>query len=193
MVGLGAAMANAQIANSRHNFSSMGWSDGEICKPCHTPHFAVEGMPRLWNHALTTATYQMHEGTGTAVDNFDVTSRMCLSCHDGTVALDSFGGREGTNFIEPLGNLGTNLLDDHPVGSDGVYPTEPSTRFNPAVNGRVGSGTNTVRLREWNDNGTVRLVVGCTTCHNPHNRGNFPHMTVVTNSASNLCLICHIK
>jgi predicted CXXCH cytochrome family protein len=198
VVGLGAAMANAQIANSRHNFSTMGWSGGEICKPCHTPHFAIEGMPRLWNHALTTATYQMHEGTGTAEDNFDVTSRMCLSCHDGTVALDSFGGQDGTNFINPVANLGTNLLDDHPVGSDAQYPPDPipsywNNAFNPATNGRVGSGSNTVRLQVWNDNGVDRYVVGCTTCHNPHNRGNFPHMTVVTNSASNLCLICHIK
>ena len=117
--------ANAQIANSRHNFSSYGWSGGEICKPCHTPHFGNADAGALWNHALTTATYTMFEGEqGTAELNLDRSSRLCLSCHDGTVALDSFGGMTGTNFIGPAGNVGTDLQDDHPIGSDAVYPTQ---------------------------------------------------------------------
>jgi len=60
LVGLAGTSATAQIVNSAHNFSSLAWSGGEICKPCHTPHFALPNLPRLWNHTLTTATYQMH-------------------------------------------------------------------------------------------------------------------------------------
>ena len=85
--------ASGQIVGSEHDFSSYAWSGGEICKPCHTPHFAMAGIPRLWNHELTVANYTMHAGPGSAVDDFDLQSRLCLSCHDGTVALDSFGGQ----------------------------------------------------------------------------------------------------
>ena len=195
------ASASAQIALSEHNFSSKGWSGGEICKPCHTPHFAIEGVPRLWNHTLTTAAYTMHEGPGTAEDNFDVVSRMCLSCHDGTVALDSFGGQAGgTEFIGATANLGTDFEDDHPVGTDAYYPppTVPSwwsSSFQPTTGtgSGVGTGANALRLKAFDDNGTTRYLVGCTTCHNAHNRGNYPHMTAISNASSNMCLVCHIK
>ncbi|MBZ0172437.1 MAG: hypothetical protein K8E66_08665, partial [Phycisphaerales bacterium] len=120
-----AVAASGQIVGSGHDFSSMAWSDGEICKPCHTPHFAMPGILRLWNHELTTANYTLHAGAGTAVDDFDIRSRLCLSCHDGTVALDSFGGQNGSSFISVGQNLGTDFTDDHPVGSDGIYPPDP--------------------------------------------------------------------
>ncbi len=199
-VALAGSTANAQIAISEHNFSQYGWSQGQICLPCHTPHFANPDVPRLWNHALTTATYQMHGGTGTAEDNFDVVSRMCLSCHDGTVALDSFGGQTGTTFMGATGNLGTDLEDDHPVGSDAEYPPTPQPSwwagaFNPTTGtgSTVGTGANSLRLKAWDDNGTTKYVVGCTTCHNAHNRGNYPHMTAISNASSTMCLVCHIK
>ncbi|MCC6676431.1 MAG: hypothetical protein IT436_04745 [Phycisphaerales bacterium] len=196
LVCIAGTNASAQIAGSAHNFSSYGWSGGEICKPCHTPHFAIEGMPRLWNHELTTATYTMFEGeTGTAVDNFDYASRMCMSCHDGTVALDSFGGQTGTTFIQPRSNLGIDLTDDHPVGSDAVYPADRPTSFNPpSADGRtVTFGGVSLRLKSWDDAGTIKYVVGCTTCHNAHNRGGYPHMTQSTMASSQMCLVCHIK
>jgi predicted CXXCH cytochrome family protein len=51
-----------------------------------------------------------------------------------------------------------------------------------------------VRLVEWADPGGVtRTVVGCTTCHNPHRRGGYPYLLNISNSASALCLTCHIK
>jgi len=81
--------ALGQIANSRHNFSSYGWSGGEICKPCYTPHNANTDVGFLWNHALSNATYTMHEGTGTAEANIDSRSRMCMGCHRGVWALEA--------------------------------------------------------------------------------------------------------
>ena len=191
-----AGAAQGQISLSRHNFSSYGWSRGEICLPCHTPHKANVEVGFLWNHALTEATYEMHEGTGTAIADIDSRSRMCMSCHDGTVALDSFGGATGTNFIGPAGNIGTDLTDDHPIGSDAVYPLSgTSTGYQPtdASGSRVGTGTQQLRLRSWDDNGTIRYVVGCSTCHTVHNNGNFPHMLRFSNASSALCLTCHIK
>jgi predicted CXXCH cytochrome family protein len=196
VVGMASASALGQISLSRHNFSSYGWSRGEICLPCHTPHNSNVAVGFLWNHALTEATYQMHEGTGTAIADVDSRSRMCLSCHDGTVALDSFGGTTGTNTIGPAGNVGTDLTNDHPIGSDAVYPlTGTSTGYQPtnATGDRVGTGSTILRLRSWDDAGTVRYVVGCSTCHTVHNNGNFPHMLRFSNASSQLCLTCHIK
>ena len=187
-----APLASAQIVGSGHDFSSMAWSDGEICKPCHTPHFAMDAILRLWNHELTVANYDMHSGSGTAVDDFDIRSRLCLSCHDGTVALDSFGGQSGSSFINPGANLGTDFNDDHPVGSDAQYPPDPvpswwSHAFKDEADLTVG-------LYDWVDGGGVtRRVVSCVTCHDEHNAGNLDGMLKLTNNASTLCLDCHIK
>lgn len=194
LAGLG-SMANAQITNSAHDFSSYSWSGGEICKPCHTPHFANSAAGRLWNHTLSTATYTLFEGeTGTQAD-IDRGSRLCLSCHDGTVALDSFGGMTGTNFIPGSANIGTDLTNDHPIGKDAVYPTETSTRFNPQnASHQVAGPWGSLRLRDWVDSsGATQYVVGCRTCHNVHNAGNFDHMLNFSNASSHLCLTCHIK
>jgi predicted CXXCH cytochrome family protein len=142
------------IVNSKHDFSAATWSDQEICKPCHTPHNAVDTnlTGRLWAHTLSTATYVYHggnvagsdgstrpdAGTGSAAQtDMDVATRLCLSCHDGTVALDSFMGKAGVSdgkFIGDAGgqhgaitaNLGNgkvanDLTNDHPVGYKAVY------------------------------------------------------------------------
>ncbi|USN99290.1 MAG: cytochrome C [Phycisphaeraceae bacterium] len=186
-----AAAASGQIVGSGHDFSSYAWSDGEICKPCHTPHFAMAGLPRLWNHELTVANYTMHEGAGTAADDFDIVSRLCLSCHDGTVALDSFGGETGGSFIPAGANLGTDFTNDHPVGSDAQYPPDPQPSW---WAGAFHETPANVRTDTWTDgSGVDHQVVGCATCHNPHNRGNHDPMLVISNSASALCLDCHIK
>jgi predicted CXXCH cytochrome family protein len=194
LAGLTASSASAQITGSGHDFSSMAWSGGQICKPCHTPHNAIAGMPRLWNHELTTATYTMHEGTGTAEDDFDYRSRMCLSCHDGTVALDSFGGTTGSSYIPSGANLGTDLTNDHPVGSDALYPPIPQPTWWANSFKASTALPSAIRLQDWTDSaGTAYKVVGCTSCHNPHNRGNYGHMLVMSNAASAVCLGCHIK
>lgn len=189
-----AATSSGQIVNSAHDFSSMAWSGGQICLPCHTPHNAIAGLPRLWNHELTVATYTMHEGSGTAEADFDYKSRMCLSCHDGTVALDSFGGQNGTSFIPGDANLGTNLTDDHPVGADAKYPPNPQPTWWAGAFKPASSLPSTLRLADWTDQttGEAFKVVGCGTCHNPHNKG-FPHLQTMSNNASALCLGCHIK
>ncbi|MCB9839029.1 MAG: cytochrome c3 family protein [Phycisphaeraceae bacterium] len=189
-----ATMASAQIVGSRHDFSSNSWSDGEICKPCHTPHFAMADLPRLWNHELTTATnYILHEGSGTVEDDFDLISRLCLSCHDGTVALDSFGGQTGTEFIPSSANLGVDFTNDHPVGSDALYPPDPQPSWWAGAFNDPSTFPSRVGLEDWVDpNGVTQKVVGCATCHNPHNRDGFDLLNI-SNNASALCLTCHIK
>src|SRR5512134_686927 len=88
----------AGIAGTRHNLSTSGpgsikaLSESEICVFCHTPHGASSELP-LWNHRLSTQTYDLPSTSSgwplllTTVQQPDKASRLCLSCHDGTVAI----------------------------------------------------------------------------------------------------------
>lgn len=120
-----------------------------------------------------------------------------MGCHDGTVALDAFGGSTGTPgiIINSSANIGTDLSNDHPIGSRAVYPTTTSTSFNPQNSShQIVSAAGTLRLYPWVDTaGSTQYVVGCKTCHDPHNRGNYGHMLRFSNQSSQLCLTCHIK
>ena len=125
LVAAGARSARAaSIAGTPHDLSAKGWGTTELCKFCHTPHLAqaVSGAP-LWNHQTSTATYTLYtsstfKGTSTQPGP---TSKLCLSCHDGTVASDSFanGGvvQAGTHFMTTTNRVGFGgtLTSDHPI------------------------------------------------------------------------------
>jgi hypothetical protein len=197
----------AGISGSKHDFGQFGWAKNQICLPCHTPHNAIVrdsngqlvGGP-LWNHTLSNVqVYDLYLDwqTGTIESGaVDSNSRLCLSCHDGTVAVDSFGGGAGTQQLTG-GLLGTDLSNDHPIGEAAVWPSpNPSYMVDPAL--RVGM----MPLRKLADG---RMAVGCTSCHEPHNRRNTTDMLWVKNdgpattvdgrtvSGSALCMNCHKK
>ncbi len=188
------------IVGSDHDFSTTGWAGGQICVACHTPHRAITSVADapLWNHALTTQTYTLY---ASPTLNATLTqpgggSKLCLSCHDGTVALNSFGGTTGTIFIGTgTANLGTSLADDHPLGfvyDAALVSVDPSLA--PTTKSvTVGSGTQT-------KTGTIAsnlLFAGkleCASCHDVHNTFTAgTHLLKVTNSGSALCLVCHQK
>jgi len=191
------AAAQTSMVGQAHDFSTNGWSQGEICKPCHTPHHALNdetgaAVGWLWNHQLTTATYTMYDNTtSSSIDAFDTLSRLCMSCHDGTVALDSFGGSPGSSFIGGGELIGVDLTDDHPVGLTAVYPEAGDSHFNAAVNHKLGPNGE-LKLRPMDIGGVQTYTVGCMTCHTPHYKG-FDHQMRMTNSSSAMCLSCHIK
>ena len=203
-----ASFAQAGISGSKHDFGQFGWAKNQICLPCHTPHNAtvrdangtLVAAP-LWNHTLSTATYTLYVDPATGQNvtgKVDTNSMLCLSCHDGTVAVDSFGGGAGTQQLTG-GVLGTDMSNDHPIGEAAIWPNpKPSYMVDPTLRSAAGI----MPLRSLADG---RAAVGCTSCHEPHNRKNTTNMLWVNNSGtattvdsravsgSVLCLNCHKK
>ena len=140
----------AGIVGSAHDFSGFSFSGGQICLPCHTPHQGelVENAP-LWNHELSVATYQLYTSPSmdATVNQPTGASKLCLSCHDGTVAVDSFGGQSGNMFIDAFSadaNLTTDLSNDHPISFvyDAALAAADPGLFDPTTKTvTIGSGT----------------------------------------------------
>ena len=182
------------ITGTLHDFSGEGWSGGQICLPCHTPHNSDLTVPEapLWNHEVTAASFTPYTSptlTATDVVQPSGSSKLCLSCHDGTVALDNFGGTTtGTSFIS-TGLVGTNLSDDHPISFtyDAALATADGGLYNPTTALSGLGGTITVDLLRGGE-------MECSSCHDVHNSypAN-PSLLVITNAGSLLCLTCHDK
>lgn len=174
------------------------------CTFCHTPHRAQQ-QSLLWNHTLSGNTYSWDAGAvtagGTPYPTIDTTwkgpTKLCLSCHDGSVAIGDiawFNKQAWTganaldntthdidifNIASPTGNMTGN----HPVAFP--YPFQQTTTN--TYNG-VTTGANTfvadfnpdptsLGIRLFNDNagnisaGAVAGSTGieCTSCHGVHN------------------------
>lgn len=195
-----AAMAGT-IAGTAHDFNAL--AGGNMCLPCHTPHRAnttVVEAP-LWNHALTTQTYTLYSSSTlqSVPTQPGGNSKLCLSCHDGSVAINSFGGNTGTTIIGAGGKIGTgsapsiSLKSEHPIGMtyDAALVTlDPSLRaITTAAN--IGSGGDT-KTGTISSNLLFAGKVECASCHDVHNKftsgGNFLKI-----AANSLCTTCHAK
>ncbi len=179
------------IVGSPHDFSGTAWSGGEICRVCHIPHNANSGsvdVP-LWNHSTTTQVFIPYTSPTmvAAVGQPDGSSKLCLGCHDGTVAIDSFGGKIGTSLV--ANKIGPDLLNGqghwaHPISF--VYDSNlaiADTRLNdPASTGSTLGGTVRKDL-------LFKDKVQCSSCHDVHNgKGISPLLRM---DQTNLCLTCH--
>lgn len=178
------------IVNSKHNLSSGGpgqvraVTESEICIFCHTPHSATQAAP-LWNRYDSGEVYTPYTSTTAIATPGQPTgaTKLCLSCHDGTVAPGMVRSRsEIIPFTQPIGggqNLGTDLSDDHPVSFhyDASLASQNPELKNPS------SLTGPVQLDQNNE-------LQCTTCHDPHNNqyGNFLQADGI---AGGLCNQCH--
>ena len=145
--------AQSNIRATKHNLSSTGTgsvkatSETQVCVFCHTPHGAnTSAKTPLWNRSGTTtqSSYTRYSSSSldanVIADGFSAqpggSSVLCLSCHDGTVALGNVNVLNGkTNQIialnsgvttMPVGsganantgftrNLGIDLSNDHPI------------------------------------------------------------------------------
>lgn len=188
-------LANAAIVGTAHDFSASGWNaSGEICVTCHTPHNAdtsVAGAP-LWNHTVTQAVFTLYSSNSldVIVAQPDGASRLCLSCHDGTVALDAFSRANpvpGT-FVQGAALLSPDLNNDHPISFEytaGLAAQDGSlrdpTNFVTSLGGTI--------QRDFMRGGTR---MQCSACHEVHGT-QFDKFLRVSNAGSALCLTCHNK
>jgi len=195
-VALLSTFSFGQIAGSAHDFSAASWNTttGEVCNVCHTPHNAlnVTDAP-LWDHMVTTATFTLYTSPSmnATVGQPAGSSKLCLSCHDGTVALDNFAGTTtGTNYITGNQLVGTDFSNDHPISFtyDAALATADGGLFNPttALSGVTTTGT-------INDDLLLSGQMQCSSCHDVHNASGLNSLLVKTNAGSALCFTCHDK
>ena len=182
-----AGLSQAQITGSLHDFSGDSWNGtGQICVVCHTPHTQAAFVKPLWNRTPSSATYTPYGTTtlGTAAGTPAGSSLVCLSCHDGTVGLGNFGGTTGdTTLVTGIYNIGTDLRNDHPIS---VTYTADATHALRATTTELKTGFTIAQALEGGQ-------VQCGTCHAVHNESDEDKLLHSTNTASALCLKCHIK
>ncbi len=139
------------IVNTRHNFTFsysngfVGFMNGfinpygEVCVFCHTPHGASQAIDApLWNRTVASSgsytTYisdtlsQQPQAPGTA-------SLTCLSCHDGTIPVDSIINMPGSGGYEPAQQTtvsdsfldGWSNITHAPLGDEDNHGYQPGT------------------------------------------------------------------
>jgi predicted CXXCH cytochrome family protein len=195
----GPSAGATNIIPTKHNLSSTGPGEikappgGEerICVFCHTPHNASPLTP-LWNKNIQGVNYDAAAYppyTSTTMVSKILTgptgaSRLCLSCHDGTIALgavllptapimleNTAGG-----YIPSRSRIGRALTNHHPI-SFSYYDAASNPEINPSP------PLSTLLFYS-------NAVIQCTTCHDPHDNGNKKFLAV-NNMNSALCLLCH--
>ncbi len=223
-IGASFVVYASNVSNSRHNMllpeqmTSTGTQ--EVCVFCHTPHQSTT-TAALWNRAdSAVSNYTVYgDPFGSMVgDGADMqpsgVSRACLSCHDGTVAIDSVNNPSPDNYVPGMntivggwltggfggailngsGLIGTSLADDHPISMN--YLSGPAPTADPDLQ-PIDSGESTV-TGYW----TLKTVplfanggnytVECGSCHNVHDNEFEPFLRF-SNDNSFLCLTCHNK
>lgn len=162
------------------------------CLYCHAPHGGMSQQTPLWNQQLSTQTYNFYTSTTykqTGIQPaLNSPSKLCLSCHDGTIAPGqtiAYGQISTTGSMKNTSKFGTDLSASHPFSlqtplvdipdlSALLFGTPPRTA-DPAV--KLVNGT-----------------VECTTCHDPHLENidrMLPFFLVRDSSNSGLCIACH--
>jgi predicted CXXCH cytochrome family protein len=201
---------SAGVRETKHNFSSPAYSPNayflgtrQVCVFCHTPHNGNIATAPLWNHEDNPAqTYDIYDSPtlDMNISQPHEGSLICLSCHDGTIAINSLNnvpgpqgagtyGTPGGSALDGAGRLtsasdafvGTDLDDDHPVGI--TYDATKDNDFH------AKTGDPALYPDKLLQDG---IYVECSSCHDPHDdtNGNF---LVEPNDNSNLCLRCHNK
>src|SRR5438128_1481978 len=90
-----AAGLKEAVIGSQHDLSVTGAGPVRSATPsacifCHAPHNTLAGVAPLWDHALSIQSYTPYSSStynAGAQTPAAGSSRLCLSCHDGTVAI----------------------------------------------------------------------------------------------------------
>lgn len=193
----------SDIASTRHNLSVSGSGEvtatdqSEMCVFCHTPHSSsTNAAAPLWNRNLSEATYTSYDSS--SIQALDIaepigSSRLCLSCHDGTLAIGNVlnepgrGGGDGSISMQgtaadgtmpedagaTTGNtrdLGVDLTNDHPISftyNSALAGADGELR-DPAAVAHLGVRPTDNPILPLDPDGSGDGLLQCTTCHDPH-------------------------
>lgn len=196
----------SKMLSTKHNLSVSGTgpikasTEEQICVFCHTPHVPQQyAAVQLWNRPLSTAEYTLYTSDYLTDLNYDTPSqpnprsKLCLSCHDGTVALGAVYNNRGATEIamansvttmpeDAPGHLGLSLANDHPVGY--IYDAAKD----PELAAMSWPWNTPVRLDPDDPSGTVE----CMSCHDAHD-DRFGDFLRMSNADAALCTFCHQK
>lgn len=185
-----AGLAKSSVVNSPHNLSSSGpgnfrsLSTEQVCEFCHAPHRAAPSAP-MWNRAETGQTYTQYSSSSlmSVPGQPEGSSRLCLACHDGTIALErtlvplrGAGKVPGSQRLTGRSSLGTDLSDDHPISF--VYDT--------SLAAEKGQYAHPASVPLPMENGMMR----CGTCHDPHDSTFEPFLNL-SGQYGEICTSCH--
>jgi hypothetical protein len=218
IVAVGTTMGFAKapksaITNSAHDLrASLTGASFTSCNFCHVAHkpgaTPAGPGPLLWNHTQSSiTTYGVYSSDtfnqlGTDITDLGTTgggsgttaSNLCLSCHDGTIAVDSwYVPVTGANF-QPLPG-GTTFMPNDTTIKDLTKTHPVNFTYNAALATAAGILTpaNTLSV---DGAGEIPLFAGkmqCATCHDPHNgkssifEQNFP-----VQASGTFCTYCHL-
>ncbi len=188
-----ATIAQQRVSDTVHNLSATGpgairaQTEQQVCIFCHAPH-NTSGSKPLWNRNLPVGSYTIY--TSSTLDaqpgQPSGSSKLCLSCHDGTIALGFVLSRTdriamiGSDFIPAgLTNLGTDLSNDHPVS----FSYTSSLAASDLQLTDPGTLPTAVRLDATGE-------MQCTSCHAPHDNSNGDFL-VLGEEFGQLCTACH--
>ncbi len=200
------------IVGTVHDFTATGGgtsdfkgaADYAVCDTCHTAHHSTESI-LMWNHTLSSNTLTFGTGAATTagttlptnIGGQTGTTKYCLSCHDGSVAVgDTIAGSEwstdnyitGDMVIAPSGNL----LGTHPVGVP--YPDIAGATYQGIVSMADPDeySDSPARVKIY---GTVAGEKGieCATCHDIHNNPAHGPLLREGGTYASICQECHLK
>ncbi|HSH00196.1 MAG TPA: cytochrome c3 family protein [candidate division Zixibacteria bacterium] len=205
VVALGAASAlsegSGSVFDSKHNLSVTGKgeiksnTETRVCIFCHSSHSASSEGP-LWNHESTaTPRFKTYERStmNSAAEQPNGATKLCLSCHDGTIAVGAIRGlsrpiqmqsvtSSGAIPASRKSNFGADLTGTHPV----------SVKFLPDV----AQADERLRWPPLDPAGEVGVdangYVQCTSCHDPHDDSKserYPFWQKET--FDEVCDVCH--
>ncbi len=213
LLALMPATAQADITNSVHDFTGTGPNanfqnaPGE-CVTCHTPHRA-QASRLIWNHTLSGQDWAWSDedttlaGTSLAdgsVDTSPGTSKFCLSCHDGTIAVGDVSAQVDWGSTKITGNKvvttnsGLDLAGNHPIAIP--YPSSPAA-YNSITTAISTVGTDWVAIASIDGGTGVKLFtdgtgrgIECASCHDPHGTAN---TYLLRATRATFCSECHLK
>jgi len=213
------------VQGSPHDFSKASWNNAQdLCSPCHQGHGPKDSQIPMWGHATSKANFILYDSPGFKAGRHAPTGKSlaCLSCHDGTVAINQFiAGLEGQSavYINPASQIGPDLHTTHPISftydaslalADGALENpiayhigDPKSEltFNTPPVPKQWDGTSLIG-RSLDEALLFDHKVECVSCHDVHNQqGSAPVSSALLRIDGSdkagrgdlLCRTCHIK